>query len=1075
MKIKFVFGFLVFLFFLLVSFVSCSQYLPFEYTYDTSINVDSAYSVGGSESMALSSGTFSLGFQDVFIPGRSGLDISLSRNYYSGVWDYSDSETFSGTFSGAWNIYGELERQSSVGVGWTDYSMGKVVLSNLLGVDAGRGSFIEIQGGQYEMLPTTGSGGQNFEVKGQPLWKAIKTTENGKPVFILKSNGIEYKFENWFCQQIISTGTNIQATSLINFNELVESQHNENVFVSVNNQAYCEGDLTNIQDRYGNQINVEYMPIPEIQGNHIISENGCPSNELPSEGPSNYNAFVKDNYGLIKKISDNFGNEVNFNYDLKVDDYYPVDAYIAGGVFSPYLYLVEYYVLNNIKYKNSAKKDVVLNFDIRKSCFEGFALNKCEDTGQSICEGEVKFPYAQSVASSGVLGRGAFYYLDNTQICVGGNCLPKTYFEYNYFGELEKVIYLKADESDRFNQDVAVEYKYDKVMSKAGLKPEFYDETGKVNPLSSSELRQIGFSTSLGFPDIVSRLDRKIIYDGLGNAYTTWYLYGNGQGKFYSQNNNPYADECSTWVKNQESYIEKVGESDIHNLIGSSLCADTRRTFVNCPDYEEWSSEEGAIYYRTINDNSFPFIKSCDDSFEDLRRSPYVVGKYKQVKIINPDNSYQIVDFSANNEDFKELTNKVEKSMKNRPDVFSTGDFLFLTDYVGSIFSGVSSNVKEKQIYDEKGNLIQEEKSSYDFIPRYELIKESKEFSNFMTFFMYAPLTQRISSIYSLGSVLNTCEESSDFDEFSLPRKTKVYGATNSDCTQDLNFEDTLVKKVEYKHNVDERYKEEMILDKVISEEIYNYDESILLSKKEFDYDTKGNLVEARVFNLDNNDVLTTKIKYDNFGNVLDEQPPAINNYIYHVRYDSDNRFPVKGWDDISSSEQSPLWEKTYYSNGILKSSCDKNEYCVINFYDDFDRPERIVQTGDTYDYPSSKVVYDIFNNKITSYTKKEDGKEGSVFFNPVVAFFDGFGKQIQTRVKDPFSLKTIVASTFYDSKKRIDYVSKPYLEEQGVNQYINPQWEDNSKWNANSNYYFSASQKDAFGRLIKLIPPFEK
>ncbi len=147
MKIKFVFGFLVFLFFLLVSFVSCSQYLPFEYTYDTSINVDSAYSVGGSESMALSSGTFSLGFQDVFIPGRSGLDISLSRNYYSGVWDYSDSETFSGTFSGAWNIYGELERQSSVGVGWTDYSMGKVVLSNLLGVDAGRGSFIEIQGG----------------------------------------------------------------------------------------------------------------------------------------------------------------------------------------------------------------------------------------------------------------------------------------------------------------------------------------------------------------------------------------------------------------------------------------------------------------------------------------------------------------------------------------------------------------------------------------------------------------------------------------------------------------------------------------------------------------------------------------------------------------------------------------------------------------------------------------------------------------------------------------------------------------------------------------------------------------
>jgi len=203
---------------------------------------------------------------------------------------------------------------------------------------------------------------------------------------------------------------------------------------------------------------------------------------------------------------------------------------------------------------------------------------------------------------------------------------------------------------------------------------------------------------------------------------------------------------------------------------------------------------------------------------------------------------------------------------------------------------------------------------------------------------------------------------------------------------------------------------------------------------KVWENDNVDSAAKTTLSDNDFNLVTSTINSYDKWGNIL-KSTDANGFSTYNVYDDVYHAYLLKLYNDISwSSEETPLVKNEYYPNGLLKSIEDRNGFKVYTSYDNFNRP---VKTATTLDIVNSgeDLVIDGIKFKSSSITEyRLDGFPKSVKTTvkidntlkaEAIAFFDGLGRNIQTKIKKDSS-NYIVAETSYLESGQVDKQYEP-------------------------------------------------
>ncbi|MBU2633727.1 MAG: hypothetical protein KJ674_00625 [Nanoarchaeota archaeon] len=649
-----------------------------------------------------------------------------------------------------------------------------------------------------------------------------------------------------------------------------------------------------------------------------------------------YNEILPQNHRAINYIVDTVGREVHFNYDIYED------LYITWAGQNYYL---EHYILDKITYDNANSDEITVDYEVTQ-----------------IDDGPTGFSRAHTPYWAWYT-----YRLDKVEIKKGNELLkPAQKFYYNEFGVLDEVIYEDVSElpDSHLIEDMKVKYYFDEIKHQ-------YSDLAQENIA--------GYSL---------RLDKKEVYDGMGNVAVWEYKYGVNDDYWNSNSN-----------------------------------ALTQRTFLHC------------------DDNTPGDVTNCASNSNTGRVGPVenggsVLNFYKQVKIINPDDSYSVNYYFGTDYDINYLNNM----------------------YVG--FTGwprvrdTAGTLKENHFYNSDGILLNKKTHSYDFLGS-EVSNQNTPHNDYYR----SRLVKMYEYTYDeLGNFIYYWNDYSydGYDNLKYSERGYSGGLYHWNA-------------LDYLHESNTGYEEANILNKIDSNEeglkyaapcLYSY---LVPGKtyREVDYyydnDFKGDLIKEKKIGLNSADTDSIiEYEYDGYGNVLNVEDPN-NNYFY-TRYEY-NDYPSFGWNDVFGDENDPAWENTYYNNGFLESKTDKNGNLVEYYYDDLDRLVKTVEFGDSFSEPTSEYFYYDFENKLKVREKLDDETYREIFY-----FYDGLGRLIQTKEQNVNGF--IVVSTEYDELGRNVKQSKPYnLYIGSVGEYTLPSWPSLISSDLVVQYEY-----DSLGRITKII-----
>ncbi|MDQ5823738.1 MAG: hypothetical protein M3441_05925 [Chloroflexota bacterium] len=191
--------------------------------------------------------------------------------------------------------------------------------------------------------------------------------------------------------------------------------------------------------------------------------------------------------------------------------------------------------------------------------------------------------------------------------------------------------------------------------------------------------------------------------------------------------------------------------------------------------------------------------------------------------------------------------------------------------------------------------------------------------------------------------------------------------------------------------------------------------------------------------------------------------------------YDSNfNAFPVR-YDQpaVSAGNQTIVLSQSAdydYSMGTMTTVTDTNGTVTRAAYDTFGRMVKLYKHGDTMDpdLPTVQAYY-YDHSRPFSYTVALRETSGSSAYRPLIQYYDGMGRKVQTKSESQDGTQHIVADQVYDWRGQVTKQSQP--------RYVNNEPNSPAFWNyvphdTDANMLWSLTQYDAQGRTKSVHAP---
>lgn len=185
---------------------------------------------------------------------------------------------------------------------------------------------------------------------------------------------------------------------------------------------------------------------------------------------------------------------------------------------------------------------------------------------------------------------------------------------------------------------------------------------------------------------------------------------------------------------------------------------------------------------------------------------------------------------------------------------------------------------------------------------------------------------------------------------------------------------------------------------------------------------TVGNLTREEHF-LDTSENPVTTYCYDIYGNRIETTDSE--GRVTKVDYDALSRtFPVK----VTNAKGQVSERKFNPANGKPTWEKDPNGTETSYVYDVFQRLVKVIRPGDSEDYPTTGISYNLDGIAPESVTVKGREKAGTGATLDTIQSVDGFGRVIQSKSEYQDPAYKVAVDTFYDNMGREARRTLPYL-----------------------------------------------
>ncbi|MDQ5824344.1 MAG: NBR1-Ig-like domain-containing protein [Chloroflexota bacterium] len=176
------------------------------------------------------------------------------------------------------------------------------------------------------------------------------------------------------------------------------------------------------------------------------------------------------------------------------------------------------------------------------------------------------------------------------------------------------------------------------------------------------------------------------------------------------------------------------------------------------------------------------------------------------------------------------------------------------------------------------------------------------------------------------------------------------------------------------------------------------------------------------------------------------------------------NALPKKVTPPLAALSETANYDAYGMRMGLLTSITDLNGQTTSAEYDAFGRQRKLIKPGDTSTSPSVKMTYDDTAVPFRYIVEPKDNT-GS---RPTIKFYDGIGREIQTKSESLDGLRHIVVDKQHDGVGQVLKQSTP-------REVSNPSYGDAQFWGytaPDASVLWTTTQYDALGRATRVTSP---